>query len=138
MTQLLGRPFALVGPVVPGETRGQTLGFPTANIAVNHNQALPPDGVYVTRAYLGEQSHPSVTNIGRRPTFGPGERAIEVFLLDFSGHLYGRELRLELLERLREEKAFASPGELQAQIARDVERARALFYDQNRMRGHAP
>ena len=65
--------------------RGKHLGFPTANLTVNSDQALPADGVYVTRAYLSNRAYSSVTNIGRRPTFGQGERTIEVYLLDFKG-----------------------------------------------------
>ena len=100
--KLLGHHFMLGGSVVHGIERGRDLGFPTSNIEVDPDQALPGDGVYVTRAYLGGNAYPSVTNIGRRPTFGGGERTIEVYLLDFSGELYGRELKIELISRLRE------------------------------------
>lgn len=125
--KLLGRSFSLKGPVVHGVERGTSLGFPTANIKANSNQALPADGVYVTRAYLSEHAYPSVTNIGKRPTFGQGERTIEVYMLDFQGGIYGEDLRIELLERLRGEKRFSDPAELKAQIERDVERAREVF-----------
>jgi len=121
--RLLGRPYALVGPVGRGEERGRLLGFPTANLQVNSGQALPGDGVYATRAYLGNRSFLSVTNIGTRPTFGEGQRTVEVYLLGFDGGLYGEQLRLELVERLRPEKRFSSPEELTAQIRRDVDQA---------------
>lgn len=127
VNMMLGRPFSLSGPVVSGDERGRLLGFPTANLKINHNSAIPADGVYVTRAYVGEKSYPSVTNIGQRPTFGGRERAIEVFLLEFSGDLYNQQLKIELLEKLRAEKRFNSPQELQAQIAQDIEQARALW-----------
>lgn len=124
---LQGRAFSLRGPVVRGAERGKTLGFPTANIGVSRDLALPPFGVYVTRAYLGEGQYPSVTNIGLRPTFEANERAVEVHVLDFEGEVYGRELRIELLHRLREERRFSGPEELAQQIRRDVEEARQLF-----------
>jgi riboflavin kinase/FMN adenylyltransferase len=121
VTGLLGRPFSLRGPVVEGARRGKTIGFPTANIAVGADRALPPFGVYVTRAYLGEGRYKAVTNIGRRPTFDHGERTIEVYLLDYRGDdFYGHDLRIELVDRLRPEKRFASAEELRAQIQRDV------------------
>jgi riboflavin kinase/FMN adenylyltransferase len=103
------------------------LGFPTANLSVDPGKALPPDGVYVTWAYINGRVHPSVTNIGLRPTFGDGQRNVEVYLLDFQGNLYGQELRIELVERLRGEKRFASAEELKAQIASDVDQARAIL-----------
>ena len=125
--KLLGHPFSLNGQVVYGVERGRVLGFPTSNLAIDPDQALPADGVYVTRAYLGNSAYPSVTNIGERPTFGQGERTIEVYLLDFAGELYDRELRIELMGRLREERHFSTPEELRAQITRDVEEARAIL-----------
>lgn len=127
VSNLLGRPFRLKGPVVPGVERGRRLGFPTANIAVNSGRCLPADGVYVTLARQDDQAHPSVTNIGLRPTFHGEERTIEVHLLDFQGDLYGQELGLELVARLRGERHFASPQELSAQIEKDVEQARAIL-----------
>jgi riboflavin kinase/FMN adenylyltransferase len=127
VAQLLGRGFALRGPVVRGAERGATIGFPTANIAVAPDLALPSFGVYVTRAELGTSAYPSVTNIGRRPTFDDGRPTIETHLLDFEGDCYERELRIELLHRLRDERRFSGPDELVAQIRRDVEATRAYF-----------
>jgi riboflavin kinase/FMN adenylyltransferase len=128
VAELLGRPLSLRGPVVEGARRGKSIGFPTANIAVGADRALPPFGVYVTWAYLGEARHKSVTNIGRRPTFDKGERTIEVYLLDYQGDdFYGRDLRIDLLERLRPERRFASADELRTQIQRDVAAARAAL-----------
>jgi riboflavin kinase/FMN adenylyltransferase len=125
--RLLGRPHALIGQVGHGAERGRQLGFPTANLEINSSQALPSDGVYATRANVAGHSYPSVTNIGTRPTFGEGERTVEVYLLDFEGTLYSQELRVELIERLRAEKRFSNPEELKAQISRDVERARSIL-----------
>ncbi|MEX0785335.1 MAG: bifunctional riboflavin kinase/FAD synthetase [Dehalococcoidia bacterium] len=127
VAQLLGRPFAVRGPIVRGAERGRTIGFPTANVAVALDLALPKFGVYVTRSFLGETTHDSVTNIGLRPTF-EGEEArptVETHVLDFDGDCYERELRVEFLHRLRDEQRFAGPDELVAQIGRDVEAARA-------------
>ena len=130
VARLLGRPFALRGPVVRGAERGQRIGFPTANIAVAPDLALPAFGVYFTRAYLGESAYPSVTNIGQRPTFGETRPTIEVHLLDFEGDCYERELRIELLHRLRPEQRFEGVDELVAQIRSDVEATRAYFTEQ--------
>ena len=125
--RLLGRPFSLGGKVVHGTERGKQLGFPTANLGVNSGQALPVDGVYFTRAYLDNHAYPSVTNIGIRPTFGQGERTVEVYILDFAGGLYGEELRVELVERLRGERRFSTLEELKAQMNRDVEQVRSIL-----------
>jgi riboflavin kinase/FMN adenylyltransferase len=125
--RLLGRPHALIGQVGHGAERGRQLGFPTANLEINSSQALPSDGVYATRANVAGHSYPSVTNIGIRPTFGEGERTVEVYIIDFEGTFYGQELRLELIEHLRAEKRFPNPEELKAQISRDVERARSIL-----------
>jgi len=122
--RLAGRPFRLQGRVVPGAGRGVKLGFPTANLEIEAEQALPPDGVYVSQTHLDSQSYPSVTNIGRRPTFDSKERTVEVYLLDYNGDLYGQELKIDILERLRGEKKFDTPEELKKQMAQDVERGR--------------
>jgi riboflavin kinase/FMN adenylyltransferase len=127
ISRFLGRYFRLSGPVVGGMERGHGLGFPTANIGVDSDQALPIDGVYATLGYIGDKVYKSVTNIGLRPTFGDSGRTIEVFLIDFAEDIYGEKLTVELVERLREEMGFADPEELSAQIGRDVERARSVL-----------
>jgi riboflavin kinase/FMN adenylyltransferase len=118
---LLGRPFELEGDVVYGDRRGGTLGFPTANLSPDPHALVPAYGIYAGEA-LG---HRVAASIGVNPHYGGSERRIEAFLLDFEGDLYGSRLRLELWERLREERAFASEEDLVAQIAADVEAARA-------------
>jgi riboflavin kinase/FMN adenylyltransferase len=118
---LLGRPFELEGDVVYGDQRGGTLGFPTANLSPGPHALVPAYGIYAGEA-LG---HRVAASIGVNPHYGGSERRIEAFLLDFEGDLYGSRLRLELWERLREERAFESEEELVAQIAADVEAARA-------------
>jgi riboflavin kinase / FMN adenylyltransferase len=118
---LLGRPFELEGLVVAGDQRGGTLGFPTANLALEPHALVPAYGIYAGEA-LGRRAAASV---GVNPHYGGSERRVEAFLLEFEGDLYGRRLLLELWERLREERAFATEEELVTQIARDVEAARA-------------
>jgi riboflavin kinase/FMN adenylyltransferase len=127
VSDLLGRSFDLRGPVVRGDERGDKIGFPTANIAVAPDLALPAFGVYVTRSFIGEAAYDSVTNIGERPTFSPSRPTIETHILNFEGDCYERELRIELLHRLRGEQRFDSIDALVAQIRRDVEDARAYF-----------
>jgi riboflavin kinase/FMN adenylyltransferase len=114
---ILGRPHEVEGLVVAGDQRGGTLGFPTANIAVEPGLLVPAHGIYAGSA-LG---HRAAASIGVNPHYGGSERRIEAFLLDYEGDLYGRQLRLELWERLRDERAFASEDELVRQIAADVE-----------------
>lgn len=127
-TKLLGRYFSLTGLVAGGFERGHgILGFPTANIQLEQEQALPEDGVYATLAHVEDKVYQSVTNIGVKPTFGKGERTVEVHILDFTGDLYGRKLTIELVERLRAEVKFAGPEELAAQIKEDVEQAKTVL-----------
>lgn len=119
--ELLGRPFEVEGVVVAGDQRGGTLGFPTANLAPEAHLLVPAFGIYVGEA-LGTRA---AVSIGVNPHYGGNERRIEAFLLDFEGDLYGKHLRLELWEKLRDERAFESEEELVAQIAADVAAARA-------------
>ena len=117
----LGRPFELDGTVVPGDQRGGTLGYPTANLALDPSLLVPRYGIYAGSA----RGHRAAVSIGTNPHYGGSERRIEPYLLDFEGDLYGQRLVLELWEWLREEEVFAGEAELIAQIARDVERTRA-------------
>jgi riboflavin kinase/FMN adenylyltransferase len=131
VNRLLGRPFSLRGPVVTGDKRGRTLGFPTANIAIGLDRALPAYGVYVTRAYVAESRYESCTNIGIRPTFDVEPRpTVETFVIDFDQDIYGQEMRIELLQRLRGEEKFESAEELIAQMHKDIEATRAYFRSQ--------
>jgi riboflavin kinase/FMN adenylyltransferase len=117
---LLGRYYALSGPVARGATRGKRLGFPTANIAVPHGLVMPPRGVYACFACVEGQRWPAVANIGVRPTFSDQQLTMEAHLLGFTGNLYDRQLRLELVEFLRAERQFDSVDALVAQIREDV------------------
>jgi riboflavin kinase/FMN adenylyltransferase len=124
--RMLGRPFEIVARVTHGDARGRTIGIPTANLDVE-NELVPADGVYATRVRAGGATHASVTNIGTRPTFGGTARAVETHLLDHRGDLYGLPVTLAFVERLREERRFATPADLVAQIRRDIERAREVL-----------
>ncbi|MBZ4394597.1 MULTISPECIES: bifunctional riboflavin kinase/FAD synthetase [unclassified Myxococcus] len=128
--RLLGRPFDLDGTVVAGAGRGRTIGFPTANVDTQ-NELRPAPGVYAIRVRFLKDAegawHGGAANIGIKPTFGGTEVTIEAHLLDFSGDIYGRELRVQFLERLRPEQRFGSVAELTGQIKRDVEAARTVI-----------
>jgi len=126
---LSGRPYSLTAPVVPGEGRGVELGFPTANLGVDSAQALPADGIYATWAYIGDDCYPSVTSIGKRPTFGGSERTIEVYIVGYNGDLYGCNLKIDVIERLRDEKRFDTAQELTEQIAEDVKQGKAILLE---------
>jgi riboflavin kinase/FMN adenylyltransferase len=125
--ELTGRYFSLYGKVVTGAGRGEGLGFPTANLDVNSGQALPPDGVYAGLAHVNGKVYQSMTNIGRNPTFGKNERTIEAFLLDYSGDLYGHELSVDFVAKLRDEKKFNNADELKKQVAEDVRQGKTIL-----------
>lgn len=124
---LLGRHYAIGGEVVAGAGRGRELGFPTANLATA-NDLIPPHGVYATFITLDGIVHPSVTNIGVRPTFGDQLRpGVETHVLGFSGDLYGRRAEVAFVQRLRDERRFPDVDALREQIEADVRRAGRLF-----------
>jgi riboflavin kinase/FMN adenylyltransferase len=125
--KLVGRPFSLYGRVIPGAGRGIELGFPTANLDTDAEQALPAEGVYISQVHIDDQAYSSMTNIGQRPTFGENQRVVEVYLLDYHGDLYGQELAIDIIERLRGEIKFDTPEELKKQIAEDVKQGRAIL-----------
>ncbi|MFZ5925681.1 MAG: bifunctional riboflavin kinase/FAD synthetase [Bacillota bacterium] len=121
---MLGRPFSVKGSVVPGDGRGRTMGYPTANVQVPQGMALPARGVYAAIVQARGLRFQGVANIGVRPTFAGSAMSLEVFIMDFAGDLYGEAVRVSFAERLREEKKFASPMELASQIAEDVKKAK--------------
>lgn len=125
--RMVGRDFSLHGRVVTGAGRGTGMGIPTANLDIDPEHAIPLDGVYATRAYIDGRSYHSMTNIGRNPTFGNSERGVEVYIIDYSGDLYGREVRIDIVERLRGEERFSSAEELKKQIAEDVKKGKAIL-----------
>ncbi|MDN5364208.1 MAG: riboflavin kinase / adenylyltransferase [Eubacteriales bacterium] len=129
---LLGYPYFLRGQVVRGEEIGRRLGFPTANLVPDKKKVIPANGVYAVRASWkedgGEEVREGVANLGYKPTFGrQRERLLEVYLFEFSGNLYGKDLKVEFHHRLRGERSFPSVDELVAQIEKDAKLARDYF-----------
>ena len=127
--RMLGRPFALEGPVVEGERRGGgLLGYPTANLGVEPQQALPSDGIYAAWLLHGTDRLPAAVSIGHKPTFHEGgPSVVEAFVLDFDGDLYGEQVRLEFVERLRGQEKFDGVDALIAAMRDDVARTRHIL-----------
>ncbi len=126
----LGHPHVLTDTVCHGHKFGTSMGFPTINMRFTEGVIIPPFGVYATKVHIqGEKRiHIAVTNIGVRPTIADSsEVSTESFILDYSGDLYGRQVRLEFYKMLRAEKKFASVDELKAQISRDIASTREYF-----------
>lgn len=126
VVSLLGRHFSFSGMVVHGHSRGKGIGFPTANLETD-KELIPGNGVYAVKARIDEAIYDGACNIGENPTFGDVGRSIEVFLFDFEGDLYGRDMRLYFVERLRDERKFADAEALRLQIAVDVARCRDIL-----------
>jgi riboflavin kinase/FMN adenylyltransferase len=126
----LGRPYSLGGKVVQGSQRGRSMGWPTANLPLPPDRVIPADGVYATTLHNEGRTLPSVSYIGTRPTFGSGVRLLEVYLLDERLDLYGAEVVVQFVARLRGDHAFDSPEALATQISLDVKQARALLAHQ--------
>ena len=130
-TQLLGRYPSLAGEVVRGSQRGHCLGFPTANLEVRKERVVPADGIYAVYARLGEERRQGVANVGVRPSFEIGsQRIVEVHILDFEEEIYGYDLVVEFVERLRDEHRFANVEALKAQIERDIAQARHILAEE--------
>jgi len=124
---LLGHPYDIEGTVTHGDRRGHAIGFPTANLC-SENELMPPDGVYATTATIEDVVHPSVTNVGVRPTVDTsGRRTVETHVFNLHRDLYGASMRLGFVQRLRDERRFDSVDLLREQIAEDCRRARVLF-----------
>lgn len=117
--ELLGRNYAVAGVVEAGAKRGRTIGFPTANVGCIPT-LVPKDGVYAVTASVDGQTWKGAANVGPAPTFGVDTRKVEVHLIDFSGDLYGKELRVEFVRRLRDTRPFAGVAELVEQLKNDV------------------
>jgi riboflavin kinase/FMN adenylyltransferase len=127
VSPLLGRDYFIDGPVIGGEKLGTTLGFPTANIAIGPHKLLPQDGVYCGWLRIGDEWHPTAISVGMRPTFGGQDVVVEAFVLDFDGDLYGQNVRCAFVQRLREQRTYASVEPLIAQIAADVQESREIL-----------
>jgi riboflavin kinase/FMN adenylyltransferase len=125
-TELLGHPWEIEGAVEQGDQRGRTIGFPTANVALGEH-LRPRFGVYAVRALVEGQWRDAVANLGKRPTVGKLQENFEVHLFDFTGDLYGMNLRVQLLDFIRPEMKFAGLDQLKAQISADGQAARNLL-----------
>jgi len=129
--KLLGRHYQVCGTVIKGQNRGgRLLGFPTANLKLV-DELTPKLGVYAVKVLIGDKTYNGLTNIGYNPTFGNNVFSVETHILDFSGDLVGETIRVNFIERLRDEKPFKSVDELAAQIKKDTIRARELFKQMN-------
>ena len=127
--RLLGRLYRLHGPVIRGDGRGRTIGIPTANIAYSSEKMIPARGIYACWAYIGGQQYQAAINIGTNPTFTPDKQMpnVEAYLLDFNRDVYGEDLRLDFVARLRDELKFDSVDGLVKQIWDDVELTRRIL-----------
>lgn len=130
-TEWLGRAYSVQGTVVQGQQRGRTIGFPTANLEIPAEKVIPAFGVYACRARVNGESLPAVTNIGNRPTFGGQTMTVEAHLMNFEADLYGQEMTLEFVQRLRGEQKFNGIEALVAQISRDRDTAWEILQEQN-------
>jgi len=128
VVRLIGRHFSIGGTVVHGRQRGKGLGFPTANLRTD-KELIPKPGVYAVKVKVEDATYDGACNIGDNPTFGNGSLSIEVFIFDFDGDIYGREVRLYFVDRIRDEVTFPNPEALQVAIARDVARCREILRD---------
>ena len=124
---MLNRPFSLAGYVQKGQGQGRKLGFPTANLTVPPDRLLPKFGAYVVRVLLDGAEYYGLANVGCKPTFNYGKPVVEVFIAQFAGEIYGEYMQVEFLKFLREEKKFASPEALQAQLLADKEQGEAIW-----------
>lgn len=126
-SELLGSRFRMTNTVIDGDKRGRVIGFPTANLEPVERKVIPADGVYATIATVNGASYPAATNVGNRPTFGGGRRLVEAYILDFDDDLYGKELTVEFVSRLRAEIKFASVDALVGQMGDDVDTTRRIL-----------
>ena len=126
---LLGRPYSLHGPVIHGDGRGRTIDVPTANIGYSHQKMIPAKGIYACWAYLNDQKYLAAINIGTNPTFTPDKETlnVEAHLLDFHREIYGEDIRLEFVARLRDELKFDSVETLLEQIWKDIEDTKRIL-----------
>lgn len=125
--ELLGRDYQIAGTVITGRDRGgKLLGYPTANLKLI-DELIPKGGVYAVTVMVNDKIHYGVTNIGYNPTFDDNTLSVETHLIDFSGDLVGKTIKVNFLQRLREEKRFRSVDELSDQIARDIQQAMRVF-----------
>ena len=127
--RLLGHPYSLHGPVIHGDGRGRTIDVPTANITYSHDKMIPAKGIYACWAFLNDRKYQAAINIGTNPTFTPDKQLpnVEAHLLDFRQEIYGEDVRLEFVARLRNELRFDSVEKLLEQIWKDVEETKRIL-----------
>ncbi len=123
--KLLGRNYAIEGEVVVGNRLGKKIGFPTSNINIDKTMVSPPNGVYITKCTYNGIAYPSITNVGNKPTIGKYNKNVETHIFNFDKELYGKMIRVEFLEKLRDEKKFDSVEELSKEIMANCITARA-------------
>lgn len=124
--KLLGRKYFILGEVIRGFGNGTKSLFPTANVEIEENKFLPPDGVYKGITVIDGKNYKSAVNVGKNPTFDAKKRTVESFILDFDGELYGKKIKVEFLEYMRPDKRFSGTEALKKQIASDIERVRGI------------
>lgn len=127
--QLMGHPYSLHGPVAHGDKRGRTINVPTANIEYSPDKLIPANGIYACRAYLDGREYQAAINIGVNPTFTPDKQIpnVEAHLLDFQREIYGEDVKLEFVARLRDELRFDSVDKLLEQIWKDIDETRRIL-----------
>jgi len=124
-SRLLGRPYEIEGKVVKGQSRGKALGFPTANIETENE--IIPQGVFITQTRVGSKIFPSMTNVGKQPTFDQKDLHIESFIIDFDKDLYGKHIGIHFLKKIRDQIKFRTADELARQLEDDLHATRAYF-----------
>lgn len=125
--KFLGRPYSIMGKVIPGKSRGKTLGFPTANIEVDPIHVIPKSGVYKTNTIVNDKSYLSATNIGFNPTFNDGILKIETYILDFDKRIYGENIEIEFIDFLRDDIKFSNKDDLIKQMNIDIDRIKNKY-----------
>ena len=127
MRRLLGRPLSVLGKVVKGDGRGKILGYPTANI-IPHDEAIPPAGVYCVKVLCDKKLYYGLANVGRRPSFKKNDDiTVEVHFFDFHRDIYGKDIEVILVQKIRNEVRFDSRQEFISQLRKDEDRARRIF-----------
>lgn len=128
---MLGRHYSIGGEVVRGNMIGRTIGFPTSNILIDENMVTPSNGVYVTRCNYNFKQYEGITNVGIKPTIGDNKRVIETHIFDFNNDIYGREIKVEFIKKLRDEMKFPSVDALAEQIQKDCRAAREYHEEED-------
>tara|TARA_Y100001970_G_scaffold233484_1_gene291101 strand:- start:396 stop:1322 length:927 start_codon:yes stop_codon:yes gene_type:complete len=124
---ILGRNFSLSGKIVKGFQRGKELGFPTANLSFDENQLIPENGIYATKVYLKNITYNGATSIGTNPTFQNQHKTIETFILNFNQDIYGESIKLEFIDKIRDEQSFKSVESLIIQMKKDVQKIQQML-----------